>query len=243
MARSLLDRWTDVADLQLLGYSPRAWALGMGAILGDDYPGAGGSGSGGVHLLYRGEDSASAIDYTAPVGIALPGTTLRETIRNYAGYPFAAGTVYWLAVRAVSPGGVEETTGTPPVRIETDGAAAPLPKTPNPPTRLRVFPKPAGYLLVQWEHNARGEQTPVKRANIYSDGGSGSLDLVTPLAHVRGLFYLAGPYADGTIVQFCVRHESAAGDEETNTNTASGTADADGPADIGAATVTTGAES
>lgn len=218
--------------MQLLGWS--AWAWSAGVSMGDLW-----SGINGQYMLYRGLATASAIDYDVPVGAAAAGAV---AITNYPSYPMAASTVYWFGLRAVNPGGAEESNTSQVLRVETDGDGAPLPLVPNPPSKLRASPKAGGKCLVLWNYEHAGEQITPDHWHVYHDDGTGTMDWGNTVGTAYGMSFLSEAYGSGTTVKFGVRSVSGAGAEEPNTTTTTCVADAEGPSDVGLPTLAFGSE-
>jgi len=237
MARSLLLRFLDHYDPVYYGATPEGVVNGIGMDCGIDFTRVAGG-----YNLYRSEGETPDTDNAIPVGATSATASPPTAIRNYVGYPFAASTVYRLWVRAIGKGGAEESYPTDTIRIEADGGGDPLDEVPNSPIRLSVSPRPDGKMLLTWSYDDRGEQTAVGQYKVYHDNGTGTMDWATPIGATKARAFLTGAYANGTTVAFGVRAESADGAQETNTTTASGVADATGPADIDAPTVAEGKE-
>ena len=237
MAVSILTRFLTHYDPLMYGVNPNA-PLGV-----DLMAGVGGwCVPGGLHVLYRGTPDYSDISFDAPVGAVSPTDAAPETVKTFATYPFAASTRYCIALRAVGLGGAIEQNTDLATRIETDGDGVPLGLVPNPPMMLNAQPRAGGTVLLTWQYNPRGQQTPPYTYSIYHNNGSGAVSYVTAIGESRGRSFLTPAYADATTVIFGVRAASADGVEETNLTTVSCLTDAAGPPDIDTLSVTRGVE-
>ena len=236
MAISLLQRFIAQCDA-IGGFTLAGMANGAMLTRGFGY-----SRPVGGHNLYYGVDIADAIDYAHPVGAVSARSATPATIRNFPTYPLPINSVLWFDIKAISPGGVESEAIGIPQRIETDANGDPLDPTPNPPIRLRIEQRAEAKLLLSWEQDARGEQAQTSYSNVYGDAGTGTVDTVTPIGVTSArVFLFTG--SNGQAYKFLVRNVSFAEVEEKNVNYVTATADSDGPADIGVATVEYGVES
>jgi hypothetical protein len=234
MALTLLQRYLLHADPIHRGFTRAGIANAVTLTHGRSFPRI----LGGFNLR-RGTAPAVIDDL---VGASGPDAS---SIAMFGWVPQAADTTYWFECAAIGGGGVETAaaaTATDPqrVRVRTDGTGAVPSPVPGAPRGLRVDPRAGGVLRVQWTHAVTGHDAQAALFNVYHNNGTGAIDYDTPLATVTaraamaglGIYeYVTAAYVDGTTVQFGVRAESAAGDEELNTVTAAGTADATGPAD------------
>lgn len=235
MALTLLERYLAYADAARGGIRAAGVANGLTLSGGEFWTRIKGG-----YNLYRSEgetpDPANAII----VGAAAPTAETPTRISLFPGYALKPSTVYRFWVHAVSPGGAEEALLARTVRIETDAEGVPIDPVPAAPYQLTARPAAAGYIRLTWLH--RASEVPLWTFNIYHDNGTGTVDYNTPLDSGRRQVALVGPYRHGTAVKFGVRAESADGAEEKNTNTATGTADAEGPPDLPAVSLTEGIE-
>ena len=235
MAVSLLQHWLDHYDPIHRGFTPKGIANGVCATCGFFFPRIRGG-----YTLYRG--AGGEVDYDMAVGASGPTDSIPTRIRNFPTYPLSAATAYSFGLRAISPGGAEEENIDLVAHLTTGGDSVPADPVPNPPIRLSAVPVAGGNIRLRWYYEPAGEGAPVYQYNVYHDNGGGSINYVTPLATTRQRSYLTAAYSHGIAVKFTVRAESRAGDEETNTNEATATADAQGPPDAGGLTIAEGVE-
>lgn len=232
---TLLERCIAICDLQYLGDRLWHWTGGMGATLGEAWPGLSGQ-----YNLCRGE-GAEAIDFANPVGATSPTAADPLALRLYPTWQQKASTRYTYAMRAIGPGGVEsiDVPASPPIVVRTDADAEVVGPLPPSPRRQGAQPRAAGMLLVRWDYLRTSELTPATQFRIYSDAGTGVMDYITPEATIaarkgqagEGLYQVeVGPFGHGLTVQVVVRSVSAAGVEDLNEVTISAIADAEGPA-------------
>jgi len=226
----LLQKYLDHYDPLFLGMGRRALANGVHATLGQMFPR-----SSGGHNLYRGIGSPEQIDWNDPVGAASKDAA---GIRNFDDRGHDTGSAYYYAVRAVSPGGVEQDDRDQVARLSFDAAGQAIVPSVEAPCDLQVAPVAGGRFRVNWYYGvAEADQSP-KEFRIYSNNGSGGVDYNTVVASVPFKFwqrhyeYVSQSFGSGTVVAWGVRTANSADQEERNTVTVSTTADAAGPPSI-----------
>lgn len=174
------------------------------------------------------------IDYDTPVASAVTSPWTSSALTGPGTFKFG--------VRAVSGGREEQNCSY--VEFELDAAEEEVSR-PGEPFGLTVTPAADGTFTVAGFYDPRrptlnGRQPAVAASvKIYHDNGTGAMDWVTPLATVS-LSAVAGGvyrfthttvagYTHGLAVQFGARAATSGGTVGTNTETASGTADAVAP--------------
>lgn len=212
------------------------------ACCGASGPTVGWTNSAGLHVLYWGSPAVADIDWGTPVGAVSPTAASPASVANYATVTLPASSTLWFGLRAISPGGSEEQGMVNVQRIVTDGDGVPTDPAPNAPHSLTVTPLSGGRFALTWKYDSAGQQLRPATFAIYHDNGTGTVSYAAPIAAVPTMAFVTAAYADGTTVKFVVRARSASGDEETNTNAKSATADATGPADVEAPAITEGSE-
>ena len=238
MATTLLQRYIDYWDPQFHGREWKGFSAGNYALAGRGW-----AAPDGLYRLYRGVDSPDDIDFEFPVGaLAGGGTAETATISTYPTFPLPASSILYFSLRAAGLGGVEEAADSEVVRIETDALGVPIARVPNPAQRFIAIPKIGGKILLTWSYESAGQQIPPSYFNIYHDNGTGTVSYVAAIGTSTGRSYLTGAYADGTDLIFSIRSASVADDENTTEVITTVEADAAGPPDLGAPTVTYGDE-
>ena len=223
----LLDKYRDHYDALYLGMTRPGLANGMHATLGQMFPRAGGG-----YNLYRGANSPDQIDWDDPVGAAGRDA---ENVRNFADRPHDTNKVYHYAVRAISPGGVEQDRDGDPAGLRFDVSGQALLPPVHPPDELQCDPVAGGKFRLRWHYHAtRRDQAP-SGFRIYGDGGTGTVDYDAVVTTVpfefwrRHYEYVTASFAQGTDVLWAVRTVNSAGQEERNTGAVLGKADQDDP--------------
>lgn len=225
-------------DPQLLGETQRGTVLGLTQTLGETWPGLS-----GCHVLYASPDGSTTVDYAdGAIGATDGSAANKAAVSTWPGV-FGANETRRVALRAISPGGVEDANDTQVVTIETDGDGVPVVPVPNPPILVTARPVAGGKIALTWAYSSVGQQAQVASWNIYHDNGTGTVSYASALGSASSPAYLTAAYSHGTAVIFVVRSATADGDEEANTNEVTATADAEGPEDIGAPTISAGRES
>ena len=214
-------------DPLFLGMGRRGLANAMHATLGQLFPRPGGG-----YNLYRGLASARQIDWHDPVGAAGQNHT---TIRNFPDRGHDPDLVYYYAVRAVSPGGVEQDSRDEIARLAFDANGQAILPSVESPSDLRIEPLQGGRFRLSWYYRASKPAAGPKEFRIYTNDGTGAVDYDTPVTTVPFLFwrwhyeYVTDAFASGTTTTWSVRTVNSLEQEERNTNAVSATADAVGP--------------
>ena len=229
---SLLDGYLDWYDALYLGMGRRGLANGMHASLGQSFPRAGGGSN-----LYRGVDSAGAVDWSDPVGASGKEA---DSIRNFADRGHDSEAVYYYAVRAVSPGGVEQWKTDDSVRIGFDGGGSAIIPVVHPPSDVRCEPIAGSKFRLRWYTRVADRALGPEEFRIYGNGGSGPVDYGSVVATVPFRFWRwhyefeTDAFATGTLVTWAIRTVNPSNQEERNTLDVSAVADAtDPPANTG----------
>jgi hypothetical protein len=226
----LLDKYLHHYDPLFLGTGRRALANGMHATLGQMFPRR----SGGCNL-YRGVGSPEQIDWEDPVGAAGQDAT---TIRNFRDRGHDADSVYYYAIRAVSPGGVEQEDRDQIACLSFDSTGKAIIPSLNAPCDLHVESLDAGRFKLNWYYGAAEVDQSPREFRVYSNSSAGVVDYNTPVASVPFKFwqrhyeYLTPSFDQGTVVTWAVRAVNSADQEERNTATVFATAETAGPAPI-----------
>lgn len=227
MASELLRQWLLHYDPLHRGYTPAGIANGVCAARGFSFPRVAGG-----YNLYR----AAAEDLGFLNGeIAGAAGANASAIETFPWRPAAADSTYRFALRAVGGGGVESALSDN-VLVDFDSASEPGAPRPNGAIDLAVTAKAGGILELSWGYPPEDEELPPIEFHIFSDGGSGDIDLDSPVGAVAyvpraGRFrFLTGPFTHGAAVRFAVRAVAAGGGIGRVDATATGVADAAAPA-------------
>ena len=224
---TLLDGYLDWYDALYLGMGRRGLANAMHATLGQSFPRAGGGSN-----LYRGIASVSAVDWSDPVGASGKGA---KTIRNFSDRGHDSEAVYYYAVRAVSPGGVEQSEIDETVRIGFEAGGSGIIPVVHPPVDVRCEPIAGGKFRLRWYTRAADRALGPKEFRIYGNGGSGPVDFGSVVATVPFRFWKwhyefeTAAFGTGTAVDWTIRTVNSSNQEERNTLEVSAVADATGP--------------
>lgn len=228
-ARTLLEKFLDYWDPMLFGFS------GLGVFCGLDLmAGFGWAAVDGLHVLFRGATTAT-IDRTLPVGVAGHAAT---AIAEFGHVASVAGDTYVYECVAIGGGGVMALNN-PRVIVRCDGAGDVMDPSPPPPDSLAAIPISGGRLKLRWRSMQAAGAARTATFRVYGDGGSGTMDWVTPLVEIaapgRGDYsWISAAYAHGTVVQFGVRSAAAGGEESHLLTVVSATARAEYPAGVSA---------
>ena len=168
----------------------------------------------GVLLLHRYTGALAPRPWFAPV----VGHALREsaTVSSDSGAGYGGDNIYHHWVEKIGRGGVAAPTPERLTRtvVYDDGSYVGL--IPNPPTRISLRQKAGRKIVVTWVYNPLDQQVAPEAFEVYSNGGSGAIDLDDPVGEVD---YVAGKYlyrwvsdavAAGTEIAYTVRAVSAA---------------------------------
>jgi hypothetical protein len=146
----------------------------------DAYPTPESDPSGGYYDIFRGVASPAAIDWNSPVG-SVPAGSGQAVL---AGLGHEIGVDYWYGIRTVSEAGIEE-CGTQAVAcVELDAEGQLLSPPLARPEELTVRLTREGMILLGFSHQVPPGYAAAELFDVFSDGGSGELDLQTPLATV-----------------------------------------------------------
>jgi hypothetical protein len=226
MCDNLLAKWLAYYDPIHRGWTPGGIANGVCATSGFFFPRIRGG-----YNLRRGEGSVP--DGSAPI-VGAAGADA-DTIRTLPWIGHEADTTYVYRLTAINGGGVENFIDAITAETPFDASAIWLGARPNPPGDLRVTPSVNGSFVLRWTYTVNGEQAEPASFNVYSDGGTGSIDFENPAANLtyrRGRFhydYTSIGFAHGTKVRWAVRAVTGAGVEDAGEVTAFGWADAEPP--------------
>ncbi len=133
--------------------------------------------------IYRGVGSVDRIDWETPVGFTAEGTT--EVL--LAGQQLAPGTSYFYALRAGNQEGLEESGRSAVACVEVDAQEQLL----LPPLarccELTVRWQRDGTILLGFSHPVPPGYAAAEVLEVFSDGGTGQMNLETPLATAANL--------------------------------------------------------
>ncbi len=182
----------------------------------------------GYHVYER-ETRTSAAELVACVPAGITTVTL-------SGY--APGDQRYYEVRAVSRTGKEDAEPQRLVSARFADSGSLVQAAPNPPVSLRLERRAGGRVLCTWAYVAAQQAAPVKAFRVFvAIGVSPVFNFSTPAGSLvingqlsQGFRFLAGPFADGAVVNVIVRSEAATGARENNLFAAQITADASAPA-------------
>lgn len=228
MGSDLLNKWLRHYDPLHRGHTPGGIANGVCATRGFSFPRVAGG-----YNLYRAAAEDVGFLNGEIVGAAGANALAIET---FTWRRAAADTSYRFGLRAVGGGGVESGFGEGTLLVDFDSAAEPVALRPNGVIDLTVTAKTGGILELRWSYSPVGEEISPAEFRIFSDGGSGEIDLDSPIGAVAyvsrgGRFrFAAGPIAHDVLVRFAVRAVSAGGGISRVDATAEGVSDATAPA-------------
>jgi hypothetical protein len=182
------------------------------------------------YQIYSNSGVGDPIDYTT--AIATTATLCWTTA------PLAAPGVWRFGVRAYSTvSGLEEENLDAAVTIVLDAAGNDISNQPKAPTALRAIARQGGTIRVEWAYNTVNPSPVPTGFHLYS-GTGGTPNYSSIVATVAFTAAIGGGYfsdvtglTDGTAYTFGVRAYNGTA-EETNTLTATTTADATGPAAV-----------
>ena len=168
----------------------------------------------GVLLLHRYIGDQAPRPAFAPV----VGHAFRPagSVASDVGTTYDGDNIYWHWVEVIGRGGIPAATPNRLTRavVYADGAWVGL--LPNPPTRVALAQTTDRKVVVSWAYNPLDEQVVPATFKVFSNGGSGPIDLDTPVGsvdYVAGEYvyrWVSGQYAAGTEIAFTVRAKSAA---------------------------------
>jgi len=133
----------------------------------------------GGYNVYRGVGGPEAIDWEQPIAYMRQDTQV-------ATVPLAisAGEKHILAVRAVSPAGTEERNTHVLAYAEVDAGGSLLPPPLLAPSDLTAEVQSDASVVVGFNHHAPPGYTTATEFDIFSDAGTGTLNLQTPVASI-----------------------------------------------------------
>ena len=136
----------------------------------------------GALLLRRYSGTLNPRPYMpSAVGFALrPATTVSST----AGATYSNGNIYWHYVEKISGGGWVTETHPEHAKPTVWGGSGYVGAIPNTPSDVRVCQFGSDKVLVQWGYNPIWEQAAPASFDVFSDGGTGTMDWTTPVANV-----------------------------------------------------------
>jgi hypothetical protein len=137
----------------------------------------------GGYNIYRGVGSADAINWDNPVAVA----PAEETEALVAGQELAPGTSYFYALRAVSQEGLEESSRSAVACVEVDAQGQLLPPPLARCGELTARWQRDGTILLGVSHPVPPGYAAAEVLEIFSDGGTGQMNLDAPLATVANL--------------------------------------------------------
>lgn len=228
MSCDLLTKWLAHYDPIHFGLTAAGITNGVFALVGSGFVRIGGG-----YNLYRGVGAREAVDWSDPVGAAGADASV---VKNFSWRGHSPGEAYYYGLRAIGGGGAEECNTAVFSRVEFDDEGTWVGPAANRVGNLWVAPIAGGKFLVRWTYDKQGEAARPSEFRLYTDGGSGSVNYVTPVgtaAYREGVADYAmesGSFAHGARVRFGVRSATAGGIEERNEATAMGTAISTGPA-------------
>jgi hypothetical protein len=138
--------------------------------------------SGGHCRLYHGLGSRGAIDYDTPVALVPPDSASVSVALSAV-----AGERHFLAARAVSAAGVEEQNTHVVCCVEVDDAGQLLPAPLGAVSDLTAWTEPGGGIVVGFSYQPPPGFVAAEHFEVLSDGGSGQLDLDTPITTIPAL--------------------------------------------------------
>ncbi len=161
--------------------------------------------------LYHGLGSRENVDYQTPLAWAP-----LDDWTGPVGLELSPNERHFLAARAVSAGGVEEQNTHVLCCVEVDEAGQLLPTALGPVSDLTAKAEPEGGVVIGYSYRPPPGCAQAEQFEVLSDGGSGSLDLQTPIAVIPARVDSAGApgasqdyeavvWADGLPAMFAVR--------------------------------------
>lgn len=184
---------------------------------------------------------------TAPIVGA--GAAGADTLREFPWVQHEPDTEYVYRLNAIGRGGVEEDSADAVAIVEFGADGEWVGLLPNSPSRLDVRAAAGGRFMLRWTYAEAGQQAAPTQFRVFTDGGTGLVDYVTPAGVVayrpRRLFYeyVSEPWPHNAKVRWAVRAYTIADAHDTNTNEVYAWADADGPPGLEALAVEAIAES
>jgi hypothetical protein len=136
------------------------------------------------YKIYRGIGGVGNINWQSPVANVPAGTTQAVL----AGLGHEIGVDYWYGLRAVSQEGLEESNTHVLVCVELDPQGQLLPPPLARPEELTARVERDGTILLGLSHQVPPGFAAADVFDVFSDGGTGELDLQTPLTTVPNRF-------------------------------------------------------
>jgi len=172
---------------------------------------------GGCHLLYRGRERLSAIDYACVVAVR-EGPGEFEVL---APEVHRAGSTTFYAARRVSGTGKLQRDTTAVVRLALDKSGLVFPQRPNQVRGLRAEVAAGRRVRLRWWYWPLGQQAEPARFAVYGDAGTGEMNHRQSIGNVpyrgAGAYEsLGAPGEDNQTYHFCVRAVTAEGVEDGN---------------------------
>jgi hypothetical protein len=131
------------------------------------------------HNIYHGIGGPEAIDWEHPVAQAPGGESTVDVV-----IPITPGERHVLAVRAVSPSGVEERSTHVWTFAEVDQDGNLLPAPLLPPCDVTACVRQDRKVLLGFSHVAPPPYGQAASFEVFSDGGTGEMNLDSPVATV-----------------------------------------------------------
>lgn len=153
-------------------------------------------------------------DNPAAVGFAIRPAT---QVSSDAGAVYANNTVYWQDVDVVSGGGVLTPATPGSERARAWGASGDVGALPNTPVHVRARQVEDGKVHLTWSYNGLYEQVTPARFDVFSDGGTGTMNWSTVVDQIAydanrpHYGWLSDAQVDGTLIEYSVRARSATG--------------------------------
>jgi hypothetical protein len=169
----------------------------------------------GALLLHRYIGLQSPRPAFAPV----VGHALRPaaTVSSDGGATYGGDNIYWHWVEEIGRGGIPAATLNRLTRAVVYEGGAYVGLLPNPATHITLRQTTDLKVIVSWVYNPLDQQVVPATFKVFSNGGSGPINLDTPVGSVsyaKGEYsyrWISGQYAAGTEIAFTVRAKSAAG--------------------------------
>ncbi len=169
----------------------------------------------GALLLHRYAGRPAPRPQFAPV----VGHAMREsaTVASDSGASYGGDNIYYHWAEKIGRGGVAAPTPERLTRPVVYDGGAYVGLIPNPPTRISLRQTTGRKVVVTWVYNPLDQQVAPTSFEVFSNGGSGAVDLVTPIGsadYVAGKYiyrWVSDPIAAGTEVAITARAKAASG--------------------------------
>jgi len=168
----------------------------------------------GVAILRRWQGEKYPVPFI-PQGV---GFALRpeSDVQSFAGAAYANDTVYYHSIDRVSPAGVVSSSRHEHAQMAVWGGSGNVGPVPNMPVRMARRQVAGPRVLVTWIYNEAGQQATPATFEVFSDGGTGTMNWTTPIgsiAYVEGRNYFG--WRSGIIAagdrQYSVRAKTVGG--------------------------------